>query len=1098
MQIGLLGPLQVRDDAGNPVLVGGRQLRALLAVLAMDAGKTVPTAVLTARLWPDDEPADPGNALQTLVSRLRATFRQAAAGSGSGAGSGRGSGIGGLIESDPSGYRLAVPPAAVDVHAFEAGIAAGRRALAEGDPQRAAQLLADALSLWRGLPLADAATAEFADAIAVRLADLRAEAVLDRIDAELALGKAAGLVGELKSLLAADPLAERPRALLMRALAAAGRPAEALTEYERAREVLADRLGVDPSPALEQVYLTILREPGLPPAAATQGLPEPVTSFVGRDAELTDLRKLIGSARLVTLTGPGGVGKTRLAIEAARQLGGPGGEPGARAWFIPLARVSDAAEVPFAVLDVLGIRQPLWGPRSDAAATDPASRLSAVLASSGDLLILDNCEHVIDAAAALAARLLAGCPRLTIVATSREPLRIDGETLSPVAVLPFPTGPGAPVTPAAADDAVDDAAGDTAFLGEYAAVRLLCDRAAQVRPGFRLDPANAAAVARVCRSLDGIPLAIELAAVWLRVLSPAQLAERLDDRFALLTAGDRTALPRHQTLWAVVDWSWELLSDRERVLARRLSAFPAGATLAAVERVCADDLLPRAAVLEALSGVAGKSLLFVSDGPRYGMLETVRAYCLEQLADAGEEHQFAEAVGRHYLDLAERLDPRLRAPGQAEALRELTAEQDNLHASLRWAIGQGEAELALRFVRALGWYWMLRGHTGESDALAREVLAMTAAAPDTRLVNEAKVIAALMSAGPSWDLAVLLPALSAAIAALTALEPDVTKWHPVAAFGQPMFFLCEMRPEQARAAFDCWDAAADPWLRAVGLFFRASFDSMLGESGQTEVTCQAALAAFRALGDAWGIAASLFQLAEFAQLRADHAVAIAALQEAQDCAQQLGAVSDFSQMGAKLAQIKLRAGDPAGARAALDRAWELQRGRGGKPEWLAWLNLVAAEIAWYDGDHGTAAAHGAEALNRLAGLGSPWWNGFRALTRSRLAVIKLDEGDHDAARELLTTALRDASAWVERPAVAAVMDAIAAMAVRTDAVAAARLLGAAHSVRGTFDESSLDAPAVRAAARRELGDDAFDRAYHSGLELSYQDSLALAHQVLRR
>ena len=334
----------------------------------------------------------------------------------------------------------------------------------------------------------------------------------DRIEADLALGEGEGLVGVLRALVSADPLAERPRALLMRALYATGRQAEALELYHQARELLAGRLGVDPSAQLEQVYLRILRGEEGPAAAARATVrseensfdaertsvpapgtsaraaaPSMLTSFVGRDSEVSEVLKDLGSSRLVTLTGPGGVGKTRLAAEVSGRL--PGG-----AWFVELAPLTDPSEVAYAVLGTLGIRERVISPRAGDPGAGPLDRLAAALADRDDVLILDNCEHVIEAAAALAGRVLAACPKVRIVTTSRQPLRIDGETLCPVPPLPVPPSPaGGPES--------------------YASVRLLCDRAAAVRPGFELGADNAAAVTRICRALDGMPLAIELAAV---------------------------------------------------------------------------------------------------------------------------------------------------------------------------------------------------------------------------------------------------------------------------------------------------------------------------------------------------------------------------------------------------------------------------------------------------------------------------------------------------------------------------------------------------------------------------------------------------------
>ena len=628
VRVGVLGPLAVTDAAGRPVRVGGQRVRALLAVLALAGGRPVPAYALIERLWPepDDRPVDAANALQSLVSRLRAALRQAGVAES-------------VLESSPAGYRLAVPPEAVDAAVFEAAARAGGRALAAGDAATAARLLREALGTWRGPALADVAGEEFAAAPAARLEELRSAAVLDRIEADLALGEAVAVTGELRELTAADPLAERPRALLMRALAAAGRQADALAVYAEGRELLADRLGVDPSPRLEEAHLAVLRQeiPLAVPAGTAHSHPEraqpspgpsaalpggqrpsaaqrPPTSFIGRDDDVSGVLKKLAEERLVTLTGPGGVGKTRLAIEVASRLPGSAALAG-------LAPISDPSEVPYAVLDALGLRERVIARHgADQAHADPADRLCAALGDREVVLILDNCEHVIEAAASLADRLLTDCPRTRIIATSREPLRIPGETLWVVTPLPVPPVSG--MAGAESAPAIPE-------ISTYAAVRLLLDRAAAVQPGFAIDNENAAAVARICQALDGMPLAIELAAPWLRTLPPAQLAERLDDRFALLTGGSRTALPRHQTLRAVIDWSWNLLSEQERVLARRLAVFPGGVTLAAAERVCPGGPLARGDVLPALSGLVAKSILTVADGaaergPRYRMLGAPR------------------------------------------------------------------------------------------------------------------------------------------------------------------------------------------------------------------------------------------------------------------------------------------------------------------------------------------------------------------------------------------------------------------------------------------------------------------------------------------
>ena len=1122
LAIGLLGPLQVRDEAGRTIHVGGRQLRVLLILLALEAGRVVPSASLADQIWPDEPPANPGNALQTLVSRLRTELRRA--------------GLDQVIESHPAGYRLVVPPDAVDALVFEALAVRGRRALADGDPREAAAVLRSALASWRGQPLADAAGHDFADAAAARLSELRSSVLTDRIEADLALGEGAGLVGELRALLSADPLAERPRALLMRALYAAGRQAEALEVYHQARELLGGRLGVDPSAQLEQVYLRILRgeegadtvarrtvrsadnslatERTVVPAAVTTAhpvVPNPLTSFVGRDAEVSQVLKNLGSARLVTLTGPGGVGKTRLAAEVSGRLAGG-------VWFVELAPVTDPAEVAYTVLDTLGIRERVISRRAADPGAGPLDRLAEALADRDDVVILDNCEHVIEAAAALAGRVLAACPRVRIVATSRQPLRIDGETLCPVPPLPVP-----PPSHAEGPES-------------YASVRLLRDRAVAVRPDFELRADNTDAVARICRALDGIPLAIELAAVWLRTLTPDQLAERLDDRFALLTRGSRTALPRHRTLRAVVDWSWDLLEPAEQALARRLAVFPAGATLAMAEQVCADPLppvhramaeqvcadplLPPVQVLPALSGLVDKSIIAAGqaiDGassPRYRMLETVRAYGLERLAEAGEYDRIRDALAAHYLDLVETTDPLLRGPGQGRWLRELAAEQDNLYAALRWAITRRDADTALRFVRAMGWYWVLRGQPGESEALARDVLELEPQERSPRIA-EARLVCAMTAAGASWEIYTVQPVLSAALADFAELSPGQPPSNPIAAMAEPMLALGDRDPARALAVFDRYLASPDQWMRAAVPMIRCSFGRMLGRIEGAESDCRQSLAEFRALGDSWGAASVLIQLAELTQLRGDYAAAIAALEEASSFGQELGAWGDLSYIDGLLAAVRLRMGDLERARADLAQAEHAQSERSpGLSDAGAWLALVRAELHWQEGDMAAAEANCAKVLAWLDQKDSPWWDKMRAQLVARLAMVVLREGDRARGRELLAAALGTAAAWVERPAVAAVIDAIAAFALqgaesadpRTGAVLAATLLGAAHTTRGAFDEGSLDAPGARDAARGILGEAGFDAAYERGRALGRDEAIAAAEgaaarltsQVLRR
>ncbi|HZE31682.1 MAG TPA: BTAD domain-containing putative transcriptional regulator, partial [Actinoallomurus sp.] len=590
MRIGILGPLEV-VAGGRVVEIEGARLRALLIRLALDAGRVVTADTLAQSLWPEGGPSDPAHALQSLMSRLRRALPDRAP-----------------VRSVHRGYCLDLPAEAVDVLRFEHLAGEGRRALRNGRAHDAGRLLSDALRLWRGEPLAEVADVPYAAAVAVRLRELRLGTIEDRVDAELAAGpEAAHLVAELEELTAQHPLRERLRGLLIRALHADARPAEALTAYEDFRRLLADELGSDPGPEVREAHLAVLRAEDVRRRRRHGNLPASLSSLVGRTSEQTRITSQLTDNRLVTLVGPGGVGKTRLATAVAIGLDEnlSGG-----IWSTELAEVSDPEDVPQAVAGALGLREtsPLDTP---ARPRDTVSRLVEALSSAEAVIVLDNCEHLIDAAARLAGDLLRRCPHLRIIATSREPLGIDGEALFPVPPLGLPD-PGASAEQALARPAV----------------RLFSDRAGSVRPGFTVDDGNVAAVIDICRRLDGLPLAIELAAARLRSLAINELAVRLDDRFGLLTGGTRTALPRHRTLRAVIAWSWELLTPDERRLAQRLAAFPGDVGLDSAV-VVADGSL------DDLTALVDRSLLQF-DGTRYRMLETIREFGLEKLADSGE------------------------------------------------------------------------------------------------------------------------------------------------------------------------------------------------------------------------------------------------------------------------------------------------------------------------------------------------------------------------------------------------------------------------------------------------------------------------------
>ncbi|MEU3460070.1 BTAD domain-containing putative transcriptional regulator [Streptomyces sp. NPDC006733] len=701
MRYAILGSTQVFRDDGTPVPLAGLRLRALLTALALRPGRLIAAESLIDELWADDPPANATGALQALVARLRRAIGHDAIGSADG------------------GYRLCAPPEAVDAHRFERLVDEGGRALADGDPVKASDLLEDALALWRGPAFADLPDR---DTLAVRCDELRLEAVRLRLTAGLALGRAERQLPELAGLAAAHPLNESIRALHIRALRDAGRTADALSAYEDVRRDLADELGTDPSPELRALHTELLapapegdpapppradaRAPSGPPSAATArrsgNARARLTSFVGRAAELAAIGEDLAAARLVTLTGPGGTGKTRLSQETGDLVGErwPDG-----VWYAELAPVSDPRTVPEAVLTSLGLRETLLHPGSvseqalakEGMTKDPARALVEYCAGRSLLLVLDNCEHVIDAAAALAEQLLEHCPGVTVLATSREPLGVPGERVRPLDPLPDPF-----------------------------ALRLLADRGAAARPGFTVED-DPVACAELCRRLDGLPLAIELAAARLRSLTPRQLADRLDDRFRLLTGGSRTVLPRQQTLRAVVDWSWDLLDPAERILLRRLAVFAGGWTLEAVEEVCSDDGIDAADAPALLGSLVDKSLVLADltdDGARYRMLETIGEYAAERLAESGER---AVVEGRHlrcFREYIRTADPELRGADQLLWLARLEREHENLRAALRRAVELGDEQEALQLVLACGWFWEMRNYYTEQQTWPTAVAAL--------------------------------------------------------------------------------------------------------------------------------------------------------------------------------------------------------------------------------------------------------------------------------------------------------------------------------------------------------------------------------------
>ncbi|MEN3540758.1 BTAD domain-containing putative transcriptional regulator [Microbispora sp. ZYX-F-249] len=1033
MRVGLLGPFEVRNGDGAAVEVPGIRLRALLAALALEPGRVVTRTRLVDWIWGRRPPADEVNALQALVSRLRKALPD------------------GVIEADSGGYRLAVAPDAVDVCRFEHLVGQARTA----EPAVRADLLRSALALWRGTALADIALrdSDAFDAAVVRLDELRVTALGDRVDADLRLGRGSELVSELTELAAAYPLREGFVAALMRALAEAGRTAEALTVYQRTRERLAEELGSGPSAELSALHIALLRgELGERAENGRTNLRAELTSFVGRDDDVAAVAGLVAGHRLVTLTGPGGSGKTRLAAETARTMLAelPDG-----AWLVELAPVPAGGEPAQAALTAIGLRdQALLG---GARGGEPVDRLVAAVRDRTILLVLDNCEHVIEAAAVLADRLLRECRRLRILATSREPLGITGEVLWQVEPLALP-----------AKGAVPSEAGSSP------AVRLLRDRANLVRKDIGTDAHTVSAMARICRALDGIPLAIELAAARLRTMSVDQLAHRLDDRFRLLTGGSRTALPRHRTLRAVIDWSWDLLTEPERRVLRRLSVFSGGASLEAAERVCGDGTLAAEQVLDLLTALAEKSLVLAGgeDTPRYRMLDTIGEYAAHRLAEAGETEPARRAHLAYFTELAETAEPHLRRAWQLEWLSTLGAEHDNISAALRGAIADGRAREAMRLVAAAGWYWFLSGHRAEGTELAIAAASLRSeehgAVPDEVRAMAYAVVAMFVSSRIGGDQYQAREWIDAA----HRFARRGAHRNPLLGFVAPLERMLR-GPAEFLPAFEPLIAGDDPWVRAQARVSRGRLRLTLGgDETDVDIDLEIGLAEFRALGDRWGISLALTFLADRLAMRGEFARACEHYEEAVVALTEVGATEDVVGLRARQAQLHWLLGDEPSSASAMAEA---QRCAGGItwPGVLAELRLAEARLAHWRGEPDEARRHLATLLGdaELAGFA-------RAGALDLYGYVTEDLG---RARAYRTEAFRAVTAYDYPPATAGVLVGLADLALRQgDHEQAARLLAASDGVRGMPDRSQPDAARIAAAARDRLGETAFAEAILDG------------------
>ncbi|WP_327183841.1 AfsR/SARP family transcriptional regulator [Streptomyces sp. NBC_01334] len=1118
MRYRILGVTQTADDQGDAVPVPGARLRALLTALALRPGRLIAPETLIDEVWGDTPPQDAPAALQALIGRLRRAVGKDS------------------VTSAPGGYRLAATEDDVDLFVFERLVCRGDEALGRGDAPTAARTLDDALALWRGPALADLPDRT----AATRPEALRMEATRARAEADLLLGRAREAVPRLTELAAAHPYDEPLQALLIRALRDTGREADALAAYETARRTLADGLGTDPGPHLRALHTELLNRPepdhgattahgtpplhGTPPAHGPGPVAPPtpphtplrlpertgnirprLTSFVGREPELDAIRSEVHRARLVTLTGPGGSGKTRLAEEAAAGL--------PQAWLAELAPLDRPEAVPGAVVSALGLRETvLMTTELASPQDDPVALLVEYCAPRSQLLILDNCEHVIGAAAALAETLLTRCPGLTILATSREPLGVPGESVRPVE----------PLLP------------DQAH-------RLFTERATAVRPDAAAALRDEEAIAEICRRLDGLPLAIELAAARLRLLTPRQIADRLDDRFRLLTSGSRTVLPRQQTLRAVVDWSWDLLDEPERTLLRELSVFAGGWDLEAAEAVCTGP------VAELVGALVDKSLVVAAPcergdggGMRYRMLETIHEYATER---AAELPRCRAAARRRHLAwvraLVELADPLLRSAGQLLWISRLETELDNIRVALRRALTSGDEEEAIALCLATGWFWWLRNYRHEGAEWSDRALRLGAVldtlgetGPEVPFTVPADLTARMAALDP-------VDALLGTPAATEETHPRhaqrmnlrmlnlflLSESEPKDLVADPRYqeYLVRLRadyepggPQAARMPGLLWPLTAfqmrdmvdvrgvldravancrlhgGDWELGCALMFRTHMvvDSPGGLHGVDDDLAELRVLSLR-VGDRWMRAQVCGAAGEAEMARGRFAEAEREYREALRLAYEVGAYAESPFLIARLAEISYRSGDVEGALTALDEAHSAAD-RYGVPDVRAFVLLLRSHIALHEGEVARARVL-CDEVRVAAGTGTPPPQFVAALNMLDADLTAAESGPEHGLPMLADTLRQAVADQCAEAVTSSILDSAAHLLTQLgDHPRATRLLAVADALLGPHPRPAPQHVRVEladAAARDTLGAERYAAERALGTPLTVTDAL---------
>jgi predicted ATPase/DNA-binding SARP family transcriptional activator len=990
----VLGPMEI-TSRGTSLPLPGSAERALLAQLLLSAGRIIPASMLIDRLWAESAlPVDPTNALQIRVSKLRRSLKA--------------SQVPELVTREGVGYRANVDPDVVDAIDFAHRVRLARAATAAsaGEGVEPADLEANlraydaALDLWRGEPLSDFATEHWAISEAARLNGLRITALTERAQTALALGREDEVVHDLEPVVGGDPTLESLAGLLMLALYRNGRQADALEVYARTRTTLDEGLGLEPSVSLRSLQERVLRHdeslgaqpemtvpvrapasartravepsPGpsrlheTPAAGPPTNLPAVVRPLIGRDELLESLGTLLPGVRLLSLVGPGGAGKTSLALTlAVRAL--PEFPDGA--FVVRLAALDRPDQVPLAVADALGM--PLDGA---AAERDVRERLHSYLANRRLLLVLDNCEHVIDAVAGLADEVLARCADIVLLATSREALAVPDEVQANVGPLASPP-----------EDALPEQ------VLTYPAAQLFVERVRSARPGTVFDETDLAAIGRIARALDGMPLAVELAAARAGTMSPGEISVRLDHRFALLTSGARTAEARQQPLRATVDWSYALLSAEEQGVFDRLSVFQGGWTMDAAEAVLQDVGAPPGFVLDAIARLVERSMVTVEPGSptRYRMLETLRQYAAERLRERGEGASTAARHARHFHDLVLAAELDLRGPGQRHALLLLRREQPNIRAALHWLSGpDGDLDQALELAGSLGLFW----HLGR-PLEGREVLHRLLDLGGSEAARAHALQAVSIVERPRGCLVHPSPLCAETAQQSLTMFVDEHEWSR-AALSRVLVAVegvTGAEPERSQALLAEAEAQfridADEWGLGVIGFVRMETALKTGQLETAISTGRAAAARFRQLDDFWGLSAILYHLGWGLRQFGRNEDGAHELEEAIDVAASAGLYNTVQWALADLALVHLNLGRPDAARELFDRADAASEHIGdGAGTVLAHYGrgLLALQEAELD----EAERHLTLALDGFARLRTPVWEGWALVPLGRCRELR--------------------------------------------------------------------------------------------------------------